>query len=187
MRLSTDVVTALTFWPDYRPRPHEPVDLTVLPPFFTDLLGDLPWWNPAWRITEVRPARPCFARVAPSDFSEVAVPGSAAADDAGPLPFAARVRFQDTELLWFQAKIGNTVIGPGTTPPGEPEPDPAAAVIRAVMDVRRVSTRALARQCFLSESTIRALRHGWSPDPTVVERLAAALDIPLEYLRHHRS
>jgi lambda repressor-like predicted transcriptional regulator len=180
--LSSDVVKALSFWPGFLPVPHAPVDLTVLPPFFNDLLAELPWWNPAWRVTQVRPAAPCVATVVPAGFTEVAVPGEAAAQNVDPLPFVARVRFHDDRLIRFQAKIGDMVIGPGATPPGNAEPDQFAAVIRTAMDVRRVSVRTLAMQCGLSMSTINALRGGWSPDPTVAERVASALGIPLDEL-----
>jgi hypothetical protein len=175
--LSSDVVDALNFWPGHLPVPHAPVDLTVLPPFFTELLAELPWWNPAWRVTRVRPAAPCVATVAPAGFTEVAVPGEAAAHDADRLPFVARVRFHDDRLIRFQAKVGDMVIGPSATPPGKAEPDQFAAVIRTAMDVGRISVRTLAMQCGLSMSTINALRGGWSPDPTVAGRVTAALGI----------
>lgn len=180
--LSSAVVKALTSWPGFVPVAREAPDLAVLPPFFNELLGELPWWNPAWRVTEVRPASPCCAKVQGTGFTEVAVPGWAAGPDESPLPFSARVRFKGDRLLRFRAKIGDMVIGPGVTPAGQPEPDPFAAVVRALMDQRQISVRTLAQRTYLSIATVRALRDGWSPDPVVVERVAAALDTPAEEL-----
>lgn len=58
--LSPAVLKALTYWPGivHAERPA-PVDLAVLQPFFNELLGELPWWNNAWRVTRVEPAYPC--------------------------------------------------------------------------------------------------------------------------------
>ncbi|GIF67411.1 hypothetical protein Ais01nite_54460 [Asanoa ishikariensis] len=145
----------------------------VLIPFLNELLDELPWWNPAWRVTRVEAVKPSAAKTVGSGFDEVTVLGQAGAD---PLPFVGRIRLQDDRLVRFQAKIGDVVIGPGTTPAGEPEPDPFAAIIRILMDVRGVSDQDLARQCYLSRATIRTLRGGWSPDPVVVRRIEEAMD-----------
>jgi hypothetical protein len=67
----------------------EPVDLTVLPPFFNDLLGELPWWKTTWQVTQVEPAYP--REVASNHdrqknrFTEVSVPGTLGGD-AGQTP-----------------------------------------------------------------------------------------------------
>jgi hypothetical protein len=86
---------ALTYWPGivHADRP-EPVDLAVLLPFVNELLGELPWWNRIWRVTQVEPARPGeFA----SDharqnnrFIEVSVPGTLSDDAGQALAFFAR-------------------------------------------------------------------------------------------------
>jgi len=181
--LSATVVKALTFWPGFIPVPTEPVNVSaVLVPFFNELLDELPWWNPAWRVTQVRAASPCCATVQGTRLTEVAVPGWVGAPDVDPLPFSGRVRFEGDRLVRFQAKIGEVVVGPAVTAAGKPEPDPFAAVVRALMDLRQVSVRTLAERCGLSIATVRALRDGWSPDPVVVERVAAALDTPADEL-----
>ncbi|SNT58538.1 Helix-turn-helix domain-containing protein [Asanoa hainanensis] len=172
--------SALTFWPDYSSTPAPRVPVAVLVPFFNDLLDELPWWNPAWRVTRISAVEPSGAMVGGSGFDEVTVLGEVG--DADPQPFVGRVRLQDDRLVRFQAKIGDVVIEPGSTPAGEPEQDPFAALVRVLMDVRGLRIRDVARGAFLSEATIRCLRGGWSPDPVVARRVAEALDVTPEEL-----
>src|SRR6266571_3214559 len=106
--LSADVIAALTYWPGSivpgRKFPPKPVDLTVLPPFFNDLLQDLPWWNRDWKVTHVEPA--CPWEVAShhdrsmTRFTEVSVPGiiSTDTDTGDALPFFAKVRLENDQL-----------------------------------------------------------------------------------------
>ncbi|GIF59678.1 hypothetical protein Air01nite_57730 [Asanoa iriomotensis] len=173
--LSAAVVAALSYWPDYVPVPRQRVDISVLPPFFDGLLGELPWWNPAWRVVEVRHAWPCFTAVGSTRVVEVSVPGQVGG--ASPLPFSARVRFEGDRLVRFQAKVGDVVIGPAAAGAGEPEPDPFGVVIGKLIDARGLPDREVALRAGISRATVRALRRGWAPDPVIVARLAAALEV----------
>jgi lambda repressor-like predicted transcriptional regulator len=182
--LSPAVVRALTYWPTIvnAPRPA-PVDLTVLPPFFNDLLGELPWWNPRWQVTQVEPAYP---REVASDHdrqrnrcTEVSVPGTLDDDAGRSLPFSARVRFEGDRLLRVQAKIADTVLSPALAPTGAVEPHPFGAVLRRLMDHRGVSMRELAFRTRRSMSTIvSAQAGGHNPHPVLVREIAHALEIP---------
>jgi hypothetical protein len=182
--LSPAVLKALTYWPGivHAERP-EPVDLAILPPFFNGLLGELPWWDATWRVTQVEPAYP---REVASDhdrqknrFTEVSVPGTLGAAAGRVLPFFARVRFEGDRLLRFQAKIADMVIGPALTEAGAPEPHPFGAVLRKLMDNRGVSVKELAEQTARARSTINAARTGWhNPHPVLVREIARALGIP---------
>ncbi|MEV4758577.1 helix-turn-helix transcriptional regulator [Micromonospora sp. NPDC049559] len=177
-------MTALTYWPGivHAERP-EPVDLAILPPFFNDLLGELPWWNTAWRVTQVEPAYP--REVASNHdrqknrFTEVSVPGTLGGDAGQELAFSARVRFEGDRLLRFQAKIGDMVVGPALAEAGRPDPHPFGAVLRKLMDNRGVSVGELARKTFRAMATINAARTGsHNPHPVLVREIARALDIP---------
>jgi hypothetical protein len=186
--LSAGVVEALTYWPGIvHAEAPAPADLSVLPPFFDELLGELPWWNRAWRVTEVGPAYPnAVHRPEPSEvarFSEVTVPGLVDGDAAERLPFSARVRFADDRLLRWQAKVGAAVIGPGLAPTGDPEPHPFGPVFRGLMEVRGLSVHQAARRSLRAESTIKRLRAGnVIPNPALVADVARALDMPAEDL-----
>lgn len=186
--LSAGVVEALTYWPGVvHAEPPAPADLSVLPPFFDELLGELPWWNRAWRVTEVGPAYPNAVRQSkPSgvaQFIEVTVPGLVDGDAAERLPFSVRVRFADDRLLRWQAKVGAAVIGPGIAPDGEPEPHPFGPVFRGLMEVRGLSVRQAARRSLRAESSINRLRAGnLIPHPALVADVARALDMPVEDL-----
>ncbi|GIJ70814.1 hypothetical protein Voc01_057310 [Virgisporangium ochraceum] len=72
----------------------DPPDLAVLPPFFTDLLHELPWWNRTWRVTEVQPAYPreftSGEQRRKNRFTEVSVPGTLDGGTDRTLPFFAR-------------------------------------------------------------------------------------------------
>ncbi|MCP9949146.1 helix-turn-helix domain-containing protein [Actinomadura madurae] len=52
--LTADVIAALTYWPGIIDRgqknPPDPVDLTVLLPFLTEMLQNPPWWNRDWLL-----------------------------------------------------------------------------------------------------------------------------------------
>ncbi|MEU2130629.1 hypothetical protein [Streptomyces sp. NPDC018352] len=60
--LTVDVIAALTYWPGIirggQENPPDPVDPTVLPPFFNEVLQDLPWWNRDWKVSHVEPGLP---------------------------------------------------------------------------------------------------------------------------------
>jgi hypothetical protein len=164
-----------------------PADLSVLPPFLDELLGELPWWNRAWRVSEVGPAYPnAVPHPKPAgvaQFVEVTVPGSVNGDGTEGLPFSARLRFADDRLLRWQVKVGDAVIGPGLAPAGEPEPHPFGPVFRGLMEVRGLSVRQAARQSLRAESSIKRLRVGnLIPHPALVADVARALEMPAEDL-----
>ncbi|OJF12090.1 hypothetical protein BG844_22615 [Couchioplanes caeruleus subsp. caeruleus] len=161
----------------------QPVGLAVLPSFFNDLLGELPWWNGIWRVIHVEPAHP---REIASDHdrqmnrcTEVSVPGTLSGDPGQTLPFFGRVRFQGDRLLRFQAKIADTVVGPALAEAGTPEPHPFGAALRKLMDNRGVSVKDLAMRTARAMSTINAVQTGWhNPHPVLIREIARALDIP---------
>ena len=170
------MIEALTYRPGIAHAvPPAPVDLSVLPPFFNELLDEFPWWDRAWRVSEVQPGR----RRAHPPSTEVSLPGTVGRDTGETLPFSARVRFSQDRLTWFQAKVDHVVIGPARAAAGEPEPHPFGAVFAALMDRRGISEDQMARRSFLARSTIRMLRHGiWNPHRDQVAALAVALDMP---------
>lgn len=186
--LSAGVAEALTYWPGVvHAEPPVPADLSVLPPLFDELLGELPWWNRAWRVAEVGPAYPNAVRQSKpagvAQFIEVTVPGLVEGDAAERLPFSARVRFADDRLLRWQAKVGAAVIGPGLAPEGEPEPYPFGPVFRGLMEVRGLSVMQAARRSLRAASSINRLRVGnLIPHPALVADVARALDMPVEDL-----
>jgi hypothetical protein len=182
--LSPAVLEALTYWPGIvHAQTPEPVDLAVLPPFFNDLLGELPWWNTAWRVTQIEPAYP--REVASDDvrqknrFTEVSVPGTLGGETDRTLPFFARVRFEGDRLLRFQAKIADMVVGPALAAAGAPEPHPFGAVLARLMDNHGISVRDLAMRTTRAMATINAARTGWhNPHPVLVREIARALGMP---------
>ncbi|MEV0719917.1 helix-turn-helix transcriptional regulator [Asanoa sp. NPDC050611] len=175
------MVEALRYWPGFRPVTAAAVDISVLVPFLDARLGALPWWNPAWRVVEVRAASPCFTSTTENRVVEVSVPGKVGGE-GGSLPFSARVRFEGDRLLRFQAKIGDMVIGPAATVGDTPEPDPFGAVVARLIDLRGLPASDVARRAGISMSTVRCLRGGWTPDPVIVRRLAEALDMTADDL-----
>ncbi|MEV2240442.1 hypothetical protein [Micromonospora sp. NPDC049891] len=182
--LSPAVQKALTYWPGIvHPKRPEPVDLAALPPFFNDLLAELPWWNSDWQVTQVEAASP--REVASSHdrqknaFTEVSVPGTLVGRAAQTLPFVGRVRFEGNRLLRFQAKIADTTVGPALAKAGAPEPHPFGAVLCKLMDSRGVSVKELAVRTVRAMSTINAARTGGhNPHPVLVGEIAGALGIP---------
>jgi hypothetical protein len=60
--LTADVIAALTYWPGIiwvgQKNPPDPVDISVLLPFFNELLQELPWWNRDWKVSHVEPGTP---------------------------------------------------------------------------------------------------------------------------------
>ncbi|MBE1490881.1 helix-turn-helix domain-containing protein [Plantactinospora soyae] len=162
--LSPAVVEALRYRPGVvHAVTPAPVDLAVLPSFFNELLGELPWWNRAWRVTQVEPAHP---RETPwnrgrSGAVEVSVPGTASCGAGDVLPFSGQVRFKRDRLIRFQAKLGDVVIGPGAAPAGTPEPHPFGTVFSRLMDLRGISVREMAMGSGRSMSTINGLRSGY--------------------------
>ncbi|MFJ8433159.1 multiprotein-bridging factor 1 family protein [Kitasatospora sp. NPDC094019] len=152
----------------------------MLPPFFTEVLQELPWWNRDWRITDVEPGRPLEIagghRGFPSRFTEVSVPGTAHSGGDEGLPFVATVGFAGDRLVRFQAKIGDVVLGPATAPAGQLEPHPFGRVLTALMDLRGIPVRAMARGTARSMSTIHMLRRGvHNPDPLLAKEIAKVL------------
>jgi hypothetical protein len=151
-RLTVDVIAALTYWPGViwvgQKNPPGPVDLTVLPPFFNEVLHDLPWWNRDWKVSHVEPGLPVeissVRHGRPSRFTEVSVPGTVGSGGGESLPFVARVGFAGHELTRFQAKIGDAVVGPAVAPAGQLEPHPFARVLTGLMDLRGISVKAMA-------------------------------------------
>lgn len=187
--LSADVIAALTYWPGSigpgRKLPPDPVDLTVLPSFFNDVLQDLPWWNRDWKVTQVEP---CLPLEVASDhdrsntrFTEVSVPGTVGSNSGEILPFVAKVRFESNQLIRFQAKIGDIVVGPAHAPAGRLEPHPFARVFTRLMDLRGIPVRDMATQTARSMSTIHMLRSGrLNPHQVLVKEIAAVLDMSQE-------
>lgn len=181
--LSADVIAALTYWPDTLGPwkfPPDPVDLTVLPSFFNGLLQDLPWWNRDWKVTHVEPGLPVEVASDHSSsvtrFTEVSVPGTVGSDRGETLPFVAKVRFENDQLVRFQAKIGDVVVGPAQTPAGRLEPHPFAGVFARLMTLRGIPVRDMAMQTGRSQSTIHMLRSGrLNPHPVLVKEVAAIL------------
>ncbi|MFC4998253.1 helix-turn-helix domain-containing protein [Dactylosporangium cerinum] len=183
--LSPAVFKALTYWPGWIgvPERPEPVDSSALARFLDDLLHELPWWNAAWQVTEVEAVRPReFASnlpTQPNRFTEVSVPGKLCDAAGRTLPFFALVRFEGGRLLRFQAKIGDTVLGPALGRPGRAEPHPFGAVLHRLMVNRGISATDLATKMGYSIATVTSLRAGArSPHPVLVRNIARALDIP---------
>ncbi|MFC6020632.1 hypothetical protein ACFP2T_31220 [Plantactinospora solaniradicis] len=184
--LSAAVIAALKYRPGSfvpgRKFPQKPVDLTVLPPFFNDLLQDLPWWNRDWKVTHVEPARP-YEVASQHDrsmtrFTEVSVPGIISTDSGDALPFFGKVRIVGNQMIRFQAKIGDMVLGPAQAPAGQPEPHPFGMVFSRLMDLREISVRDAAIHSERSMSTINVLRSGHlNPHPILVKEIAAVLNM----------
>nr|MDT0523137.1 helix-turn-helix transcriptional regulator [Streptomyces sp. DSM 41633] len=186
--LTTDVIAALTYWPQVLhgggKYPPDPVDLTVLPPFLNGLLADLPWWNRDWKVSRVEPGLPLEIgsdhRGHPARFTEVYVPGTVGPGDGDgdgeSLPFVATIGFAGDRLIRFQAKIDDMVVGPAVAPAGQPEPHPFARVLTGLLDLRGIPVRNLARETGRSRSTIQMLRSGrHNPEPLLVQEIAGAL------------
>jgi hypothetical protein len=182
--LTADVIAALTYWPGViwagQKNPPDPVDLTVLPPFFSEVLHELPWWNRDWRVSHAEPGHPLEIdsdhHGYPSRFTEVSVPGTAGSSGGESLPFAAKVGFAGDHLIRFQAKIGDVVIGPATAPAGRLEPHPFARVVTGLMDLRGIPVMAMAVDTERSMSTIHMLRSGrLNPKPVLIQEIARSL------------
>ncbi|WP_043465154.1 helix-turn-helix domain-containing protein [Kitasatospora sp. MBT66] len=182
--LTTDVIAALAYWPGIiwggQESPPDPVDLTVLPPFFNEVLRELPWWNRDWQINHVEPGLPLEIdsdhHGLSSPFTEVSVPGTAGSGSGESLPFVAKVGFAGDRLIRFQAKIGEVVLGPALAPAGQLEPHPFARVLTGLMDQRGISVRAMAMDTARSMSTIHMLRSGaHNPEPLLTHEIAKVL------------
>jgi hypothetical protein len=184
--LTADVIAALRYWPGViwggQKNPPDPVDITVLPPFFNEVLQQLPWWNRDWKVNDVEPAGPVEIdsdhHGHPSPFTEVSVPGAVGSGDAESLPFVAKVGFAGDQLIRFQAKIGDVVLGPAVAPAGRLEPHPFARVFAGLMDLRGIPIRTMARETARSMSTIYMLRRGsLNPHPLLTREISRALDM----------
>lgn len=183
--LTADVITALRYWPGViwggQKNPPDPVDMTVLPPFFNQTLQDLPWWNRDWRVDRVQPRHPVETgdhRCDPAvRFTEVSIPGTVASDNGESLPFVAKVGFMGDQLMRFQAKIGDVVIGPAVSPAGRSEPHPFGRLLTGLMDQRGIPVRDMARAAGLSMSTIHMLRRGHNPNLLQARLIAGILDM----------
>ncbi|WP_327074728.1 helix-turn-helix transcriptional regulator [Kitasatospora purpeofusca] len=182
--LTTDVIAALTYWPGIiwvgQKNPPDPVDVTVLPPFFNELLQELPWWNRDWRISDVEPGRPLEINSdhhgLPAAFTEVSVPGTAGSGSGETLPFVAKVGFAGDRLIRFQAKIGEVVLGPAAGPAGQLEPHPFARVLTGLMELRGIPVQEMAVETARSPSTIHMLRNGkLNPKPLLAREVAKVL------------
>jgi hypothetical protein len=187
--LSADVIAALTYWPGSivpgRKFPPDPVDLTALPPFFNDVLQDLPWWNRDWKVTHIEPGIPLEIASdhdrSNTRFTEVSVPGTVSSDSGETSPFVAKVRFESDQLIRFQAKIGDIVVGPAHAPAGQLEPHPFARVFARLMDLRGIPVRDMAMEIARSMSTIHMLRSGrLNPHPVLVKEIATVLHMSQE-------
>ncbi|MGA5823182.1 XRE family transcriptional regulator [Kitasatospora sp. NPDC094028] len=183
--LTTDVIAALTYWPGViwvgQKNPPDPVDITVLAPFFNEVLQDLPWWNRDWKVDRVEPGTPVETgnhRCDPAErFVEVSIPGTVASGNGERLPFVAKVGFTGDRLIRFQAKIGDVVIGPAVAPVGRSEPHPFGRMLTGLMDLRGIPVRDMARTAGLSMSTIHMLRGGDNPEPLHARLIAPVLDM----------
>jgi hypothetical protein len=155
----------------------------VLETFFNSLLGGLPWWDQAWQVADVGPARHSSSSLALSpekvQVVEVTVPGFLSRGTHEAQPFSARVRLLEDRLLRWQMKVGDMVVGPALAPVGEPEPHPFGAVVRLLMESRGVPLAEVAHQTGRSMSTIRKLQDGrLVAERRLVDKLARALDLP---------
>ena len=184
--LTVDVIAALTYWPGViwggQKIPPDPVDVTVLPPFFNEVLQDLPWWNRDWKVSHVEPGLPLeigsehhghFSR-----FTEVSVsvPGTVGSGCDEMLPFVAKVGFAGDRLIRFQAKIGDVVLGSAVAPAGQLEPHPFARVLTGLMELRGIPVKVMARETARSMSTIHMLRSGTlNPEPLLAQEIAKVL------------
>jgi hypothetical protein len=152
-RLSAAVIEALTDRardaPADKPAADKPaVDGSVLATFLDTLLGELPWWNLAWRVAEVAEVRRSSSALAlppgAVQVVEVTVRGSLGGAAGEVQLFSARVRLLEDRLLRWQMKVGDTVIGPAVAPAGEPEPHPFGAVFQMLLACQARS-KAMAR------------------------------------------
>ncbi|WP_344559712.1 helix-turn-helix transcriptional regulator, partial [Kitasatospora saccharophila] len=183
--LTADVIAALRYWPGViwvgQKHPPDPVDMTVLLPFFNEVLQDLPWWNRDWKVNRVQPGLPAETGDHLCDpavrFTEVSIPGTVASGTGESLPFVAKVGFTGDRLIRFQAKIGDIVIGPAIAPAGQSEPHPFGRMLAGLMDLRGIPVRDMARAAGLSMSTIHMLRHGDNPTLAQVRLIAGILDM----------
>ncbi|MFD0567942.1 helix-turn-helix domain-containing protein [Kitasatospora saccharophila] len=155
--------------------------MTVLLPFFNEVLQDLPWWNRDWKVNRVQPGLPAETGDHLCDpavrFTEVSIPGTVASGTGESLPFVAKVGFTGDRLIRFQAKIGDIVIGPAIAPAGQSEPHPFGRMLAGLMDLRGIPVRDMARAAGLSMSTIHMLRHGDNPTLAQVRLIAGILDM----------
>jgi hypothetical protein len=182
--LTVDVIAALRYWPDViwggQKHPPDPVDLTVLPPFFNEVLLELPWWNRDWKVRDIEPGLPLEIESDhhshPSRFTEVSVPGTVGSSGGEVLPFVAKVGFAGDQLIRFQAKIGDVVLGPAVAPAGQLEPHPFARMLTGLMDLRGIPVKAMAMETARSMSTIHMLRRGrHNPEPLLTQEIAKVL------------
>ncbi|MGC0402669.1 hypothetical protein RKD27_005313 [Streptomyces sp. SAI-126] len=182
--LTVDVIAALRYWPGViwggQKNPPEPVDLTVLPPFFNEVLQELPWWNRDWKVRDVEPGLPLEIESDhhghPSRFTEVSVPGTVGSSGGESLAFVAKVGFAGDRLIRFQAKIGDVVLGPAVAPAGRLEPHQFARVLTGLMDLRGIPVKGMARETARSMSTIHMLRSGsHNPEPLLAQEIAKVL------------
>ncbi|WP_165945782.1 helix-turn-helix transcriptional regulator [Micromonospora sp. KC606] len=182
-RLSAAVIKALTDRARDAPPDKLAVDRSVLATFLDTLLGELPWWNRAWRVAEVAEVRKSSSALAlpPGEVQvvEVTVRGSLGGAAGEVQLFSARVRLLEDRLLRWQMKVGETVIGPAVAPAGEPEPHPFGAVFQMLVEMRGLSLREVAWRAGRADSTIMKLRRGaLVPERALINQLARALNVP---------
>ncbi|WP_197288525.1 helix-turn-helix transcriptional regulator [Nocardia sp. NRRL S-836] len=183
------MIAALTYWPSAivpgQNFPPKPVDLTALVPFFNDMLQDLPWWNRDWKVAHIEPGIPLEIAGdhdrSNTRFTEVSVPGTVSSDSGDTLPFVAKVRFESDQLIRFQPKIGDIVIGPAQAPAGQLEPHPFAKVFTRLMNLRGIPVKDMAMDTARSMSTIHMLRSGrLNPHPVLAKEIATVLHMSPE-------
>ena len=182
-RLSAAAIRALTDRARDAPPAELTVDRSVLATFLDTLLGELPWWNRAWRVAEVAEVHKSSSALAlpPGDVQvvEVTVRGSLGGAAGEVQLFSARVRLLEDRLLRWQMKVGDTVIGPAVAPTGEPEPHPFGAVFQMLVEMRGLSLREVAWRAGRADSTIMKLLHGaLVPERALINQLARALNVP---------
>lgn len=183
-KLTVHVIAALTYWPGViwvgQKNPPDPVDLSVLPPFFNEVLQGLPWWNRDWKVSDVKPGLPLEIESDhhghPSKFTEVSLPGTVGSGGGESLPLVAKVGFAGDRLIRFQAKIGDVLLGPAVAPAGQLEPHPFARIFTGLMDLRGIPVGVMARETGRSMSTINMLRNGrLNPKPLLTQQIAKVL------------
>ncbi|GGN63902.1 hypothetical protein GCM10010112_23580 [Actinoplanes lobatus] len=172
--LSEAEIEALRHWPRYAHTSRTTVDPGVLVPLLNEILGELPWWDRAWRVTGAGHADPVDMTrtdVVP-DPVEVAVPGAVSRDGTDELPLSARIRIHGDRLVRFEVKVGDLVIGPGREPAGKPERHRFGVVLTALMRSHGITEREMGIRCGLAMATIRAAMGGRRPHQRVIEAVA---------------
>lgn len=149
-------------------------DREVLRALLHHRIGQWPWWDRAWQIIEIHRVH---SREIIERLHGVMIEGTVGRDAGETLPLSVRARVIGSRLDQFEARIGETVIGP---PHRIDDPHPFGAILSALMDRRGISRQEMARRCRLAESTVAKMRSGMLVPRRRerVENLAAALGMP---------